>query len=184
MLRLSRAVFSAVLWYACARDVHVCVPRARERAPALACVALSLFLSPSLSFFPSFSPLLFFISLSLRRALFLSPSLRAVLPVPLSLPSFLTRACANPRVCVRSPVMYAEERLCTRKREKKRERERARARTSESERVYAPVCVTYAPTCVLPRKCVYVCVCMYARPSVRPIRPVVVVVRYVRARPG
>lgn len=97
----------------CVRARRACVraerPRARVRARVYAPLSPSLFPSLSLSVSPS---LLLLLALSARRALFRSPSLRAVLPIPLSLPSFLTRACAArlharvcgpSRVCVRGP---------------------------------------------------------------------------------
>jgi len=139
----------------CVRARCACVraecPRARSRA-RVAPLSLSFCVPP------------LFLFLSARRALFRSPSLRAVLPIPLSLPSFLTRECAarlHPRVrvctygCVRAcvaPVMYAEEWPCARKRERVE-----RARMSECTCGRLSICV---------REYMYI--------HVRPIRLVVV----------
>jgi len=75
----------------CVRARRACVRAVRQRARARARVyaRLAPSLSPSLSPSPSF-----FLRQSARRALFRSPSLRAVLPIPLLLPSFLTGECA------------------------------------------------------------------------------------------
>jgi len=77
----------------CVRARRACVRAVRQRARARARVysLVSLRLSLRLSLSPSPS---FFLRQSARRALFRSPSLRAVLPIPLLLPSFLTGECA------------------------------------------------------------------------------------------
>lgn len=150
----------------CVRARRACMRAERPRARARARVytLLALFLSFSL-------PPSFFLRRSARRALFRSPSLRAVLPIPLLLPSFLTRECAarlHARVSGPSRVrawprdVRRRAALCAKKRGSEGESERATAR----KYMRAYVCTrerTFTRPSDPARRCVVVSLCRRRR---------------------